>query len=176
VTVRSLLWRVREHGRFELRRFLASTVVLGAGLLALCSVAPAEEIEIHSELRTAVFEGRLYTLALDQLLPDAERSAISSDPSLDYLFVLGPGDDAAGHWVGALDGMRSSKEDALCREVEVTFKRGAPVRQFTSARELLKAEKRGEITVAPTGRVHLYTVLGRLERWPGVTPVLSLRP
>ncbi len=127
-------------------------------------------------MRTAVYNGRLYTLALDELLPDAERSAIASDPSLDYLFVLGRGDAAAEHWVGVLDGMRSSSEDALCREVEVTFKPGATLRQFTSAHDLLKAEKRGELTLAPTGRVHLYTVLGRLERWPDLAPVLSLRP
>ncbi len=127
-------------------------------------------------MRTAVFDGKLYTLALDELLPDAERSAIASDPSIDYLYVLGSGDDASGHWVGILDGMRSSSEDALCREVEVTFKHGLPARQFTSAHDLLKAEKRGEIAVAPTGHVHLYTVLGRLERWPDLTPVLSLRP
>ena len=176
MTVRCRSGRARAHGRIELRRLLASTLVLGACLLALCSAAPAEDIEVHSEVRAAVFNGRLYTLALDELLPDAERSAIATDPSLDYLYVLGAGDDAAGHWVGVLDGMRSSSDDALCREVEVTFKHGLPARQFSSARELLKAQKRGDIAVAPTGRVHLYTVLGRLERWPDLTPVLSLRP
>lgn len=129
---------------------------------------------IPSETRTAVCNGRIYSLDLGDV-PEDGRGAIPSDASLDRLFVLDPTCSAVANWVAVLDKARGSGEDGFCQEAEVTFNPGYPVRQFTSARELLKAERRGEISVARAEHVIHYTIVRRLEKWPAMVPVESLR-
>lgn len=134
----------------------------------------AADIVIPSETRTAVCNGKIYSLDLGGV-PEIEREALLSRASIEYLFVLDPTSSAATNWVAVLDKSRGSGEEGLCREAEVTFNTGYPVRQFTTARELLKAERRGEISVTPAERVLHYTIVRRLEKWPAMVPVESLR-
>ena len=129
---------------------------------------------IPSETRTAVCNGKIYSLDLGRV-PESEREATPAGASIDYLFVLDPTCSAVANWVAVLDKGRGLGEDGLCREAEVTFNLGYPVRQFTTARELLKAERRGEISVTPDERVLRYTIVRRLEKWPAMVPLESLR-
>ena len=150
--------------------------MVGVWAATVATASLAAEPDPCFETRAAVYDGKLYTLDLCELRPEAARDAIGSDPSLDYLFILDPTCSAASTWVAVLDGLQESGDAPLCREAEVTFKKGYPVRQFTSARDLRKAEARGEIAVTLTKRVHSYTVVRRLEKWPAIAPVVSLGP
>ena len=148
---------------------------LGAILAAtFCPASLAADVVIPSESRTAVCNGKIYSLDLGHV-PESEREAILLGASIEYLFVLDPTCSGAANWVAVLDKSRGSGENGLCREAEVTFNTGYPVRQFTTTRELLKAERRGEITVTPAERVLHYTIVRRLEKWPAMVPVESLR-
>ena len=139
-----------------------------------CAAPRAADLVLPSETRTAVCNGKIYSIDLG-VVSEAGDEPTPANASVDNLFVLDSAHSAAANWVAVLEKVGPSGDDGLCQEKEVTFNVGYPVRQFASARELLKAQRRGEISVAPAERLLRYTVVRRLEKWPAMVPVESLR-
>jgi hypothetical protein len=104
----------------------------------------------------AYYDGKLFTIIFVEFHPQAERSLIAHNPSINFIYRC----DAFGGFISVIDAVPGDGMNAIWQEVQIVFNTIAP-QQLFSDNDILAAAALGEITLVPTTEVYTCPVIGK---------------
>ena len=152
----------------KLRLFAAS---LGA-VLALFWGGPALAGSTNGSAgdMPAFYDGELFTINLKELPPDAERSVLAHNKSINHIYMSDQAVSLGFDFISVLDAIQGTEKEPVPRsgfnplwqEVQIVFNGTNPVHQFGSDNDILAAASGSnpEITLVFTTQVYRCSVIG----------------
>lgn len=143
-----------------MRRHLTCIACFFAALLLVCAPAFASNTNGKGGDMPAYYDGKIFTINLKELSPDAEKAAIEHNSAINKIYMSDPGLPGGQPFVSVLDAIQGDGFNPLWREFQITFNSGHTPRQLTSDTEVDAAAQSGEITVQSTDEVYRCSVVG----------------
>jgi len=151
----------------KLRLFAAS---LGA-VLALLWGGPALAGSTNGAAgdMPAFYDGELFTINLKELPPDAERSVLAHNKSINHIYMSDQAMSLGFDFISVLDAITGGEVvsppksgfNPLWQEVQIVFNAGVSPQQFGSDNDILDARDKGQITLVFTTQVYRCSVVGK---------------
>ena len=108
----------------------------------------------------AYYDGELFTIQFVEFSPQAEKSLLAHNASLNFIYQSDPGLPGGKPFISVIDAIPGDGFNPIWEEVQITFTAGHTPRQLFSDTEVLAAAASGEITLSDTGEVYWCPVVG----------------
>jgi hypothetical protein len=108
----------------------------------------------------AYYDGKLFTINFKELPPQAERSQLAHNKSINTIYMCDSCEAAGTMFASVLDAIQSDGFNPLWQEVQVSFTPGHAPRQLTSDVDVLASAAAGEVILTPTAEVYRCSVVG----------------
>src|SRR5512140_1743520 len=102
----------------------------------------------------AYYDGKLFKIIFVEFPPQAERSLIAHNPSINFIYRC----DAFAGFISVIDAIPGDGMNAVWQEVQIVFNTILP-QQFLSDNDVLAAAALGEITLVFTTEVYTCPVI-----------------
>jgi hypothetical protein len=136
------------------------TTVILSGALFFSSFAKndvnAQSNNGISNAIPAYYDGKLFTIIFVEFPPQAEKSLIAHNPSINFIYRC----DALPGFISVLDAIPGDGMNAVWQEVQIVFNTIAP-QQFLSDNDVLTAAGLNQITLKFTTEVYTCPVVGK---------------
>ena len=140
-----------------MRRMVPVAVVVAlAGLLATSTQAFASNPNGSGGDMPAFYDAQLFTINFKLLKPD-----LHNNPSFNKIYQCDSCAESGLNFISVLDAIQGDGFNPLWQEVQISFKAGATMMQFTSDNDVLAAAAAGTITLSPTTEVYRCAVVGK---------------
>jgi hypothetical protein len=109
----------------------------------------------------AYYDGDLFTIQFVEFSPQAEKSLLAHNASLNFIYQSDPGLPGGQPFISVIDAIPGDGFNPIWEEVQITFTTGHTPRQLFSDDEIAAAVASGEITLELTGEVYWCPVVGQ---------------
>ena len=123
---------------------------------------PAGNPNGSAGIMPAFYDGEAFEINFKELPPDAERSVLARNRSINTIFMSDAGLAGGQPFVSVLDAIQGDGFNPLWEEVQIVFNPGHPPRQFTRDDDIAQAAAGPdpEISLVGTGEVYRCAVVG----------------
>src|SRR5438445_11889752 len=106
----------------------------------------------------AYYDDKLFTINLKELPPDAERSVLANNKSINHIYMSDQAMSLGFDFISVLDAITGGEVESppksgfnpLWQEVQIVFNAGVSPQQFGSDNDILDARDKGQITLVFT--------------------------
>ena len=130
-------------------------------LLSLITAVQAGSGNGAASAIPAYYDGELFTIQFVEFSPQAEKSLLQHNQSLNFIFQSDPGLPGGAPFISVIDAIPGDGFNPIWEEIQITFTAGHTPRQLFSDDEIADAVASGEITLEATGEVYWCPVVGQ---------------
>lgn len=109
----------------------------------------------------AYYDHVLFSIQFVEFPPQAGRSLLQHNQSLNFIFQSDPGLPGGAPFVSVIDAVPGDGFNPVWEEIQITFTAGHTPRQLFSDDEIFAAAAAGEITLEETSEVYWGPVVGK---------------
>jgi len=136
-------------------------IAAAALLLSLVATTQAASSNGSASAIPAYYDGEIFTIQFVEFSPQAEKSLLQHNQSLNFIFQSDPGLPGGAPFISVIDAIPGDGFNPIWEEIQITFTPGHTPRQLFSDNEIAAAVLSGEITLELTGGVYWCPVVGQ---------------
>ena len=136
-------------------------IAAAALLLSLVATTQAASSNGSASAIPAYYDGEIFTIQFVEFSPQAEKSLLQHNQSLNFIFQSDPGLPGGAPFISVIDAIPGDGFNPIWEEIQITFTPGHTPRQLFSDNEIAAAVDAGEITLELTGEVYWCPVVGQ---------------
>lgn len=136
-------------------------IAVAALLLSHVATTQAASSNGSASAIPAYYDGEIFTIQFVEFSPQAEKSLLQHNQSLNFIYQSDPGLPGGKPFISVIDAVPGDGFNPIWEEVQITFAAGHTPRQLFSDDEIEAALNAGEITLEFTGEVYWCPVVGQ---------------